>query len=260
MIPTAAVPLPGVVDTLAVAVGYFGLVGVISGRPVAFLCDRLPVADLTLVGQYGMERWLDGEVVVDSRATDFVPAIAEVASRADRELPGVDVERKGEVAVTLHWRRGQALAAEAGRWAHTAADRYGLATYPTRMAVELRPPIPVDKGRAVAAAVEGMDAAFFAGDDHGDLERVRRLGPAPRGGSPRPHRAGWGPLGRRAGRVGRPHGPRGRRSRRIARVPQAAGRARLTSSSSQVAGGNDCAAARSCSARRWRSSGSMDNA
>ena len=43
---------------------------------------------------------------------------------------------------------------DAGRaWADRVAAASGLALYPTRMAVELRPPVGVDKGDAVAALV-----------------------------------------------------------------------------------------------------------
>jgi trehalose 6-phosphate phosphatase len=37
------------------------------------------------------------------------------------------------------------------------------------MAVELRPPVPVDKGTTVAELARAMDAAAFAGDDAGDV-------------------------------------------------------------------------------------------
>jgi trehalose 6-phosphate phosphatase len=37
------------------------------------------------------------------------------------------------------------------------------------MVVELRPPIPMDKGRVVARLAEDLDAAWFFGDDIGDV-------------------------------------------------------------------------------------------
>ena len=37
------------------------------------------------------------------------------------------------------------------------------------MAVELRPPVPVDKGTVVEELCAGLEAAAFAGDDAGDL-------------------------------------------------------------------------------------------
>jgi trehalose 6-phosphate phosphatase len=37
------------------------------------------------------------------------------------------------------------------------------------MAIELRAPVPVDKGTAVTELAEGMEVAAFAGDDAGDV-------------------------------------------------------------------------------------------
>ena len=37
------------------------------------------------------------------------------------------------------------------------------------MSVELRPPVPVDKGTVTAELVTGASVAVFAGDDAGDL-------------------------------------------------------------------------------------------
>jgi trehalose 6-phosphate phosphatase len=43
------------------------------------------------------------------------------------------------------------------------------------MAVELRPPVPVDKGTTVADLAHGMRTAAFAGDDAGDLPAFAAL-------------------------------------------------------------------------------------
>ena len=43
------------------------------------------------------------------------------------------------------------------------------------MAVELRPPVAIDKGDAVRALVEGFDVGAFAGDDTGDLPAFAAL-------------------------------------------------------------------------------------
>jgi trehalose 6-phosphate phosphatase len=174
--PEAVVALPGVVETLGRATRRFGLVGIVSGRPVGFLHDRVPAPGVVLVGQYGLERWVDGRVVVDQRAAPYAPAVAEVARRAERELTDVHIERKGEIAVTLHWRAHAGQAAVTERWAAAIATELGLDRYPTRMAVELRPPVPVDKGAALTELVAGMEAALFAGDDHGDLSAFAALG------------------------------------------------------------------------------------
>ena len=60
------------------------------------------------------------------------------------------VERKDGVAVALHWRQRPELerpgpgAGRPGR-----PPRPGLELHPAKMAVELRPPVPMDKGDVV---------------------------------------------------------------------------------------------------------------
>jgi trehalose 6-phosphate phosphatase len=177
--PEDAVALPAARDALAALVGRVGLVGVVSGRPVSFLRERVALDGVRYVGQYGLE-WLDagGQAHHDERATPYLDAVAAVADEAQRRFPGVWIERKGRLAVTLHWRVRPELGEEATRWADDAGRRYGLTVYPTRMARELRPPVPVDKGTAVAGLVHDVPAierACFAGDDHGDLAAFAAL-------------------------------------------------------------------------------------
>ncbi len=173
--PDAAAALPEARDALAALVGLIGRVAVVSGRPVAFLRAALGIDGVTYVGQYGIERW-DGErVVTDPRVEPYLVAVEEVALAAERELPGLRVERKQGVAVVLHWREHPERGPEAEAWTSAAARRSGLARHPAKMAVELRPPVPMDKGRAVAELCTGMDAAAFAGDDAGDLDAFDAL-------------------------------------------------------------------------------------
>lgn len=174
--PAAARPLPAALAALARLVPVLGRVAVVSGRPAAFLRDALPVAGLEHVGTYGLEHVVDGEVVLDDRARPHVDAVRRAADEATAALPGLLVERKGEVAVTVHWRDQPERGDEATRWAAEAAPRLGLdAPLRGRMAVELRPPVPVDKGSAVVDLARGMRAAAFAGDDAGDLPAFAAL-------------------------------------------------------------------------------------
>ena len=167
--PDDARPRAEVVPLLHALVRRYGQVGIVSGRPVEFLRAHVPVPGLSLVGQYGLERWAGDRIVEDPRVEPFLGAVADAVARADAELPGVLIERKGRIAVTLHWRTEQDRADEGRAWAERVAAESGLALYPTRMAVELRPPVGVDKGDAVAALAGRARVAMFAGDDHGDL-------------------------------------------------------------------------------------------
>jgi trehalose 6-phosphate phosphatase len=174
--PDDARPLPAARRALARLAPLLGKVAVVSGRPARFLRDALAIDGLDYFGTYGLERIVGGSVALDPRVRPFLDAIARAADEADLALPGLLVERKGVVAVTVHWRDQPDRGPAAARWAAEAAPRLGLeAPLRGRMAVELRPPVPVDKGTTVAELARGMAAAAFAGDDVGDLPAFAAL-------------------------------------------------------------------------------------
>ena len=173
--PDAAAALPAARDALAALVNHIGLVAVVSGRPVAFLRDALRIDGVTYVGQYGVQRWDGEQVVTDPRVEPYLALVEAIAQEATDELPGVFVERKDGVAVVLHWRRRPELEEPALAWAQRAAPRAGLEFHPAKMAIELRPPVPMDKGSVVEELCAGLAAAAFAGDDSGDLTAFAAL-------------------------------------------------------------------------------------
>lgn len=181
--PAEAAPLPGTPAVLEALASAYGLVAVISGRPVAYLQDRLP-ASVTLVGLYGLERVHDGAVEPVPGAERWRPVIDDVAAAAIAELPQeVGVEHKG-LSLTLHVRQRPELAEVVAQWAASAGERSGLHVRRARMSAELHPPIGTDKGTVVDGLVEGFAAACFIGDDVGDLpafDALDRL--AARGGT-----------------------------------------------------------------------------
>jgi trehalose 6-phosphate phosphatase len=173
--PDDAVALSDAIDALRSLVGLVGRVGLISGRTVEFLASRVPVRGLFLAGLYGMEVMVDGERTVDARVLAFSDAVAQAADEADARLPGVIVERKAGVSVTLHWRMVPDRADEVVAVAAELATRYGLAQWRSGFAVELRPPVAIDKGTAIDALTAGFAVAAFAGDDFGDLAAFAAL-------------------------------------------------------------------------------------
>jgi trehalose 6-phosphate phosphatase len=181
--PEEAEALPRAVTVLDELARIMGCVAVVSGRPVEFLAAHLPIPRLVLVGGYGIETVVDGVRNVDPRTAPYLDAIEAVAREAEARLPGIYVERKGGVSVTLHWRMAADRAAEVQSVAADLSARHGLdAPLRGRKAVEVRPPIPVDKGSAVAGLLDGMQLAAFAGDDTGDLPAFAALDAAVRDG------------------------------------------------------------------------------
>lgn len=168
--PDRARPLPEVPDLLARLARHFGRVGVVSGRPVSFLRHHVGDEGLWLSGIYGLETIVNGEVVVPDEVNRWRPVVEAVADRAEADgWPPALVERKG-LSVTLHFRVAPERRAEAQSWARAAAATSGLAVMVGRQSFELRPPLPRDKGTALADAVDGLQAVCFLGDDRGDLD------------------------------------------------------------------------------------------
>jgi len=57
--------MPDALDVLRDLTGRLGVVGIVSGRPVDFLQERVGIEGLVLVGQYGLEHLVAGRVVRD---------------------------------------------------------------------------------------------------------------------------------------------------------------------------------------------------
>jgi len=167
-------PLPGVADLLLELRQAFGVVAVISGRPVSYLRGHLPPS-VELHGLYGLESVVDGELSHHPEALAWRAVVDGVADAARREgPPGVDVEHKG-LSLTLHFRRHAAVSDAALVWATAAAERSGLRLRRAKMSLELHPPIDVDKGTVVEARSVGMTGACYVGDDQGDLPAFAAL-------------------------------------------------------------------------------------
>jgi trehalose 6-phosphate phosphatase len=176
--PGAARPLDGAVEVLHRLAARYGRVAVVSGRPAAFLAKRLRAAEsprLVVVGLYGMEYAQGDDTTVNPRAAEWRAVVETVACEAEEQAPeGVLVERKG-LSVTLHYRTAEEHGRWVREWCEAAAARTGLALHPARMSDELRPPVEVDKGTAVAELAAGLRAVCFVGDDVGDLPAFEAL-------------------------------------------------------------------------------------
>jgi trehalose 6-phosphate phosphatase len=168
-------PVPGVLEVLARLTPAMGLVAIVSGRPVGYLTEHVPVEGLVYVGLYGMERIVNGIRFVDPRVSPYVDAVARATAEAQATLRPDLVEPKSGLSVTLHWRPAPELAGDMVATAEHLAEKYGLSVLRTRMAIEIRPPVDIDKGDAVRALIAGYDTAAFCGDDYGDLPAFRAL-------------------------------------------------------------------------------------
>jgi trehalose 6-phosphate phosphatase len=180
--PEDAVPAPGALEAVGLLAERVGAVVLISGRPVGQLLELTGLRDhaarreLTVLAQYGLERW-DGktdEISSPPPLPGVEGARQELAALlADPSTPqGVSVEDKGQALVVHTRQTGDPdgnLRALRPRL-DPIAERAGLEPHPARNALELRPP-GYEKGGALLrfAAERGSRAVMFIGDDLGDL-------------------------------------------------------------------------------------------
>lgn len=178
--PDAAVMIPesgAALDRLATG---GALVALLSGRSTTDLRARFTRPHVTYFGNHGLEYW-DGTtatIVEEARPWQVALAtlLAEVGPFSD---PHVLVENKG-VTATVHYRAAAdplAVAAEIGARLEPLCELYGLQLNRGSQVWEIKPPLALNKGTALATAIGqfGLASVIFLGDDTTDLLAMAEL-------------------------------------------------------------------------------------
>lgn len=183
--PSDALVSPLCRERLGALVGLLDLVAVVSGRPAREARKMVGQGGLVYVGDHGLERLKDGEVLLDPAALPYRDQVRSAAGALFQLLsgrPGLEglfLEDKG-VSFSFHYRAcadpalARAMILEAMEDLDGAK---GLRVMEARRAVELRPPLEADKGTALMAlaAEFGLRGLFYLGDDHTDVSAFRAL-------------------------------------------------------------------------------------
>jgi trehalose 6-phosphate phosphatase len=161
----------------------YGLVACITGRQAEEARRMVGLDSLTYIGNHGLERLGPGAAQAEVNA-DLEPLAAHVrtfaAERFDDRLREAGVRLEDKDAIwAYHWRGvsnpdgARALLEDVA----AAAREAGLVPHWGRMVLEIRPTAAVDKGTAVAIALNGVQvrAAMYGGDDTTDVDAFRRL-------------------------------------------------------------------------------------
>jgi trehalose 6-phosphate phosphatase len=161
----------------------YGLVACISGRAAADARRIVGVGGIAYAGSHGAELLEPGAASarISPAFESWTGRVASfTAERDDADLRRlrVRIERKGPI-VAFHWRGVPDEDAARTRLEGIAgeAEADGLDIHWGRKVLEVRPPVPIDKGQAVRELIErsGVRTALFGGDDATDLDAFAAL-------------------------------------------------------------------------------------
>lgn len=192
--PSSAVLLPGVAPLLERLRQVFDVVAAVSGRSAEDARRLVGLAGITYIGNHGMER-LDpegdrsdgagdaGRLRVLPEAEPYMTAVNaaldEIAATLTPRYPGLRIEYKG-VTGSVHVRNTPDPEAAEEAVAHALSELAGpsgLRVTRGKRVVEVRPPVEVDKGVAIAEVIRErhLQSALYLGDDRTDIDAFRML-------------------------------------------------------------------------------------
>jgi trehalose 6-phosphate phosphatase len=161
----------------------YGIVACVSGRSAAVARQMVSIGSIAYIGNHGSELLRSGsaEPTVDPAVAEWTPRVRSFAARADTPALAqlrVRCEDKGAI-VAFHWRGApdESAAQVAVGALELAAQDAGLETHRGRKVLEIRPPVPIDKGRGVRwlLATDPPAAALYVGDDSTDVDAFAGL-------------------------------------------------------------------------------------
>ena len=159
-------------------------VACVSGRPAAEARRLVGVGSISYVGSHGAElleagssrpQLLEAFESWEGRVGGFV---SEHQADPEMKVLRIRLEDKGPIKA-FHWRDVPDESA-AERWLQNVAQEAeagGLVIHWGRKVLEIRPPVPIDKGQAVKSILESSSvrSALYGGDDVTDLDAFDAL-------------------------------------------------------------------------------------
>ena len=168
---------------LAVIARRYGCAACISGRSATEARRLVGVGGIAYAGTHGAELLLPSAArpVLDPQVAGWADRVRAFAREHDtRELRTlrIRIEDKGPI-VAFHWRGApdEDVARAKVEQIAAAAEEAGLWVHWGRKVLEVRPPVEINKGRAIRELVSRFPsrAAMFAGDDATDLDAFDAL-------------------------------------------------------------------------------------
>jgi trehalose 6-phosphate phosphatase len=176
----ARVP-PAATRVLAELSRRYAVVACVSGRSAVDAKRLAGVGAIAYAGGHGAELLWPGDPQphVAPEFERYAARVHEFAAAHDGDelrTLGIRIEDKGPI-VAFHWRGAPDEDAAHGRLREIADETDGLAAHWGRKVLEIRPPVPITKARAVEQliAMPEVRAALYGGDDTTDLDAFDAL-------------------------------------------------------------------------------------
>lgn len=157
------------------------VVAVVSGRSAGEALSMVGLPQIVYVGNHGLEIWENGRLTEVEEAGYFRGVLHKFLDklRPAIDIRGVLIEPKG-VTASIHYRLAGDTVETRKRILEAIESTGSSGAFRItegRMIVEVRPPIEVNKGTAVAELVcrHGLAGAVYLGDDLTDLDAFKAL-------------------------------------------------------------------------------------
>jgi len=178
---TIASVSPSCLHHLSLLCNHLALVAAISGRPAAEVRDMIKIDGMVYIGNHGLEWWTEGHSEYPKDVQDY----SEVVKAAVRELTpllsikGVLIEDKG-ITATVHYRlcsEPQSVEKIVLAAIEDSPRAASLRIIQERMAIDLLPPVEVNKGIATLDLIRGynLQGCIYLGNDTTDIDAFRAI-------------------------------------------------------------------------------------
>ncbi len=160
--------------------GGYGLVAVVSGRPVKQAIDMVGIGELVYSGNHGLELMSGGKTEVYKEAGHFQKTIRRIRDGISQfNFPDIIIEDKGIGGFAVHYRNSNdpKIRDQLDYLLHRAIEGSSLTLTEGRKVFEVRPNVQRDKGDIVKELCRGheLQGAIYIGDDLADRDAFRGL-------------------------------------------------------------------------------------
>ncbi len=184
--PQAAKVSPLCHHYLSILTRQLSLVAVLSGRPVIQVKNMLNIEGVVYIGNHGMERWNKGNFEIHKDAQPYARVIKAVIKELAPVLSaeGLWIEDK-DISATIHYRlcpRPESAKRDIMAALENSVQAKSLRIKCEKRAIDLLPPVRVDKGTAVTALIQEYNllGGIYLGDDVTDIDAFKAIHAASR--------------------------------------------------------------------------------